>query len=447
MRKQYDVIIVGAGPAGLFASIELLKRGLKNILIIDKGKSVKKRTVADTLCGVGGAGLFSDGKLNFTPILGKTNLTEFISIEEATNLISYIEKIFEDFGVKEKTYPANLKKAKDYQIATKKMGMELLLIRQKHLGSDKLPNYVARIESFLRKKGAVFLLETTVEKILVKEQKALGIKTNQGETFFAKNLIIAPGRAGNHWLCKELNSLGIETRQCDFEIGVRIEIPAEIMEEITSVIYDPTILVRTNSYDDMVRTFCTNPHGFVVEEKYKSFICVNGHVAKNQRSPNSNFALLNKISLTEPVTDTIAYGESICRLANTIGGGKPILQRFVDFKNHRRSTWKRLQKCYIEPTFKNVTPGDISMAFPHRVVVNLIEALEKLEKIIPGVASDSTLIYAPEAKFFSVRPVIDKNLQTEIKGLFVAGDGAGISGNIVGAAATGIIAARGVLGK
>lgn len=447
MPKNYDVIIIGAGPAGLFPAIELVKQGVKDILIIDRGKSVKERLPTETLFGVGGAGLFSDGKLNFAPKLGKTDLTEFLSLNETNELVSYIEKIFSDFGVKEKTYPTDIKKAKEYQRIAKKIGVELCLVKQKHLGSDRLQKYVKKMETFLRKKGVAFLLENSVEKILAKNGKVVGIKLSRGKTIFAKNVIAAPGRAGNPWLSRELGLLGIETEQRDFEIGVRVEVPVEIMEEITSVIYDPTIFIRTPSYDDLVRTFCTNPSGFVVQENYKSFVCINGHATKNHSSPNSNFALLDKVNLTEPVTDTIAYGESICRLANTIGGGKPILQRFVDFKRNRRSTWRRLSKSYIEPTLIDVTPGDISMAFPHRIVVNIVEALEKLDKIIPGVASDSTLLYAPEAKFFSVRPKIDKNLQTEIKGLFVAGDGAGVSGNIVGAAATGIIAARGVIQK
>ncbi len=445
MKKNYDVIIIGAGPAGIFSAIELVKQGIKDILMIDKGKSVKERLPTETLFGVGGAGLFSDGKLNFTPILGKTNLTEFVPLGEANKIILDIEKIFQDFGVKEKTYPTDIKKAKEYQRIAKKVGVELYLVKQKHLGSDRLRKHVAKMEDFLRNKGVTFLLENSVEKILAKKGKVVGVKLSSGKTIFAQNIIAAPGRAGNPWLSQELSLLGIETEQLSFEIGVRVEIPTEIMEEITSVIYDPTIFVRTPSYDDLVRTFCTNPSGFVVQEKYKSFVCVNGHANKNHFSSNSNFALLDKVNLTEPVTDTIAYGESICRLANTIGGGKPILQRLADFKRFRRSTWRRLSKSYIEPTLKDVTPGDISMAFPHRIVVNIIEALERLDKIIPGVASDSTLLYAPEAKFFSVRPKIDKNLQTEIRGLFVAGDGAGISGNIVGAAATGIIAARGIV--
>ena len=226
-----------------------------------------------------------------------------------------------------------------------------------------------------------------------------------------------------------------------------IETHAETLKEICEVIYDPTFYFCSHSFDDRLRTFCTNRTGYVAEEKYKDFVCVNGHSYSNKKSHNANFALLNKISLSEPVTNTIAYGESICKLASTIGGGKPILQRFIDLKRHHRSTWKRLEKSYVSPTLKDVTPGDISMAFPYRVVTNLVEGIEKLNKIMPGLANDSTLIYAPEVKFFSARPKVNNHLETEIKNIYVAGDGAGVSGNIVGAAATGLIAARGILGK
>lgn len=445
--KYYDCIIVGAGPAGLFAGLELVKNGLKKILIIDKGKEVKKRKAVDNLHGVGGTGLFSDGKLNFAPRIDKTDLIEFLTLTEAEKLVSDIEKTFSRFGVREKSYPTNIQKAEDFRRTAKKLGLNLLLIKQIHLGTDKLPTHIRKIENFLKRKKVRFLLEREVAKILTERNKVKGINLVGGDKIYGENIILAPGRAGNPWLVKELSLIGIEMEQKGIEIGVRVEVSAEIMEEITSVIYDPTIFLRTASYDDQIRTFCTNPVGFVVREDYKDFACVNGHASKNHTSLNSNFALLDKVNLTEPVTDTIAYGESICRLATTIGGGKPILQRLADFKRRRRSTWGRLSKSYIEPTLKEVTPGDIGMAFPHRIVVNIIEALEKLDGFIPGIASDSTLLYAPEAKFFSVRPKINKNLQTEIKGLFVAGDGAGVSGNIVGAAATGIIAARGVIQK
>lgn len=446
MKKRYDVIVVGAGPAGLFAAYELSQKKFKNVLLLDKGKSSSLRKPADALWGVGGAGLFSDGKLNFTPRLGKTDLTEFLELPKAEKLIEEIEEIFKEFGMDGETYPTQMSLADNYKMAAKKLGLDLQIIKQKHLGSDNLPGYIKEMEDRLQKSGVEIVTGCEVIKILAKSKTVLGIDTGKGK-IMADCLLIAPGRTGNNWLTKELGRLGATLEQKAIEVGVRIEVPAEVLQEICSVIYDPTFYFHSASFDDQLRTFCTNPTGYVSEEHYKEFVCVNGHAYSNKHSQNANFALLDKVSLSEPVTDTIAYGESICKLASTIGGGKPILQRYADFKRYRRSTWERLSKSYVEPTLKDVTPGDIGMALPHRIVVNLIEGIERLNEMLPGLASDSTLIYAPEVKFFSVRPKVNKDLETEIKGLFVAGDGAGVSGNIVGAAATGIIAAKGIISK
>jgi len=446
MKKKYEVIVVGAGPAGLFAAHELEKKGVKNILLVDKGKRVRDRDAKDVLWGVGGAGLFSDGKLILTPRLGKTDLTEFVSLPEAEKLVGEVEEIFQSLGINGKVYPADLKKAGEYRTQAKKLGLDLQIFRQRHLGSDNLPNYVAKMERHLVDNGIGLLTEAEVLKILARKGRVTGVLTDKGE-FKTDDLVIAPGRSGSSWLMNELQRLGVGLEQKAIEVGVRVEVPSEVLADICEVIYDPVIYLRTETFDDQLRTFCTNPTGFVAEEHYKEFVCVNGHAYSNKHSEDANFALLDKVSLTEPVTDTIAYGESVCKLASTIGGGKPILQRLADFKRHRRSTWERLSKGYVKPTLKDVTPGDIGMALPYRIVVNLLEGIEKLDKMMPGLASDSTLLYAPEVKFFSVRPKVDKNLQTQVKGLFVAGDGAGVSGNIVGAAATGMIAARGILAK
>lgn len=447
MREKYKVVIVGAGPAGLFAAYELVNRGIENIAIVEKGKKVSERKPEDVMYGVGGAGLFSDGKLNFTPKRFKTDLMEFLPLPEAEKLIDEIEKIFDKFGVDEPSSPSDLKKAEELRSSAQKMGLNLLLIKEKHLGSDKLPKYIGNFEKYLEEKRVEFLIEKEVEEVLVSERTVKGIKLTSGEEILAEKVILCPGRGGNSWLTKELKTLGILMEQKGIEIGVRVEVQEEILKSITSILYDPPIFLRTESFDDLVETFCTNPGGFVAVENYKDFVCVNGHSRKDSHSKNSNFALLVKINLTEPVTDTLAYGEDICRLANCIGGGKPLLQRYADFRRYHRSTWERLSKSDTEPTLKEVTPGDISMALPYRIVTDLSEALERINKLIPGLTNDSTLLYAPEVKFFSVRPKVNKSLETGIKGLFVAGDGAGVSGNIVGAAATGMIAARGIVQK
>lgn len=445
MKNKFKTVIIGAGPAGLFAAHELVKKGMTDIAIIEKGKSVSERKAEDTMYGVGGAGLFSDGKLNLTPKRFKTDITEFLPLPEAEALIDNIDNIFSEFGVNEPSFPSDQQEAEKIQSQAKKLGLNLLLFKEKHLGSDKLPIYIDRFEKYLKEKGVEFFTKTLAKSIIEKDGRVEKIILENDQEIFCEFVIACPGRGGNIWLTQELNRMGVPLEQKGIEIGVRVEVPSIILDQITKVIYDPPIFMRTESFDDLVETFCTNPRGFVAKENYKDFVCVNGHACKDVHSKNSNFALLVKINLTEPVTDTIAYGESICRLVNCIGGGRPLIQRYADFRKRHRSTWDRLSKCDTEPTLKDVTPGDICMAFPHRIVTDLEEALEKIDKIIPGLTSDSTLLYGPEAKFFSVRPKIDNDLQTPIKGLYIAGDGAGVSGNIVGAAATGMIAARGIL--
>jgi len=446
VKTRYQVIVVGAGPAGLFACYELVKNSIEDILLIDKGKlALQRNRQHDVLFGIGGAGLFSDGKLNFTPRRGKTDLTEFLPLAQAQALVDYLESTFAQFGMEGRSYPTDFEQAREFKSRAGELGMNLLLVKQKHLGSDQLPHHIEKVETFLLENGVTILPQTTVRQVLPPEKGVLGVESDTQGTIRADYILLAPGRSGNQWLTQQLERLGADLEYMPIEIGVRVEVPAEILEGITSVLYDPAIFFYSHTYDDQLRTFCTNPVGFVSKEDYKDFVCVNGHAYKNSHSANSNFALLNKICLSEPITDTIAYGESICKLANTIGDGKPLLQRFTDFNRHRRSTWGRISKSYVEPTLKDVTPGDISMAFPHRVVANLMEGLQRLDKLIPGIASDSTLLYAPEVKFHSCRPKIDTNLETQIKNLFVAGDGAGVSGNIVGAAATGVLAARKII--
>ena len=229
------------------------------------------------------------------------------------------------------------------------------------------------------------------------------------------------------------------------EIGVRVEVRKDIMEEITNVIYDPTIFIKTKTYSDEIRTFCTNPGGFVAKENYYGYICVNGHALKDTKSNNTNFAFISKINLTEPVTNTRLYGESIAKIANVLGDGKPIIQSLKDLKNGRRSEWQRINKGFLEPTLKDCVAGDFALVMPHRIITNILEGLETLDKIIPGVANDDTLLYGPEIKFFSNEIATDSNFKLNNDNIYFIGDGAGKAGNIVTAAATGLVAARDIL--
>ncbi len=447
---MYDVVIIGAGPAGLFAAYELAG---KKVLVIDIGKDIKKRkcpaqttkctkcTPCNVMCGLGGAGGLSDGKLNLRYDIGG-NLADFVS--KPQELVDHIDSIFLEHGVPDIVFN-NKDKTEWLERKAASCGIRFLPIRQRHIGSDFLPAVVTSIREHLESKGVKFALETDVTEILAEKGSVKGVKVKRksgSETIHAKNVIAAVGRSGSSWLGEQAEKLGVPMEFLHGDIGVRVEIPNVLMQEVTSINYDPKFHIRTKTYDDFVRTFCTNPRGFITQEDYGSFISVNGHALRAQKSNNTNFALLVSVSLTQPVEDTSKYLSSIAKLATTIGGGKPILQRLEDLRKGRRSTWKRIEHSYVTPTLKHVTPGDISMALPHRVVADILEALEALDCVIPGISSDSTLLYAPEVKLYNRKLKTKKTLETTIKGLYAVGDGAGIARGIIPSAATGVIAAR-----
>jgi hypothetical protein len=451
----YDVVVIGAGPAGLFAAYELVNNSNLSILVIDKGKDILNRQCpslkqfqrcfqcnpCNILCGLGGAGGLSDGKLNLKSDVGG-NLEEFVSKEEADTLVSMIDKVFLEHGASQKLYG---NRAHELQTKAAAEGLEFIPIPQRHIGSDMLPGVITSLRINLERKGANFLLQTEV--VDLNYEDCFKIKLADGQVLESRFVICATGRYGADWLTSLAKKLGINTKYAPIDIGVRVEVPAVVMEEIIEYAWDPKFHIYTPTYDDFVRTFCTCPYGFVVMEDYGDYIGVNGHSTNTEKSENTNFAFLTRVELTEPVEDTTAYGTSIAKLATTIGGKMPIVQRLEDLRNGRRSTVSRIEKSFVKPTLKNATPGDISMALPHRIVENILEGLEKLDNVIRGVNSDSTLLYAPEIKFYSMRFLVNNDLETNMKNFFVAGDGAGLSRGIVASAATGIIAARGIMKK
>jgi hypothetical protein len=456
-KSDYDVIVVGAGPAGLFAAYHLCENSDLRVLIIEKGKSPFKRRCrvndyrecfkckpCDILSGIGGAGLFSDGKLNFIYKLGKTDLSQFMSVSAAEALIAETETIFNRFGMDGPVFPTDMDRARELRKHAKRFGIDLLLIRQKHIGSDRLPARIAAIADHLRAKGVTLRTSEEVREVLVKNGRAVGVATGRN-TYSAGRVVLAPGRVGAVWMGAIAQKFALAVRQRGIEVGVRVEVHNDIMQDLCDTIYDPTFFIQTAKYDDLTRTFCTNQGGFVSLENYSDFVCVNGHALRDRKSENTNFAFLSKVVLTEPVTDNQSYGEAIGSLATLIGGGKPILQRFGDLKRGRRSTWNRIHKGYIRPTLTNVVCGDIAMALPERILTNLIEGLEKLNQVLPGVANDEALLYAPEIKFFATQIETSPALETSIAGLYVAGDGPGVAGNMVSAAATGLIPAKAIL--
>jgi uncharacterized protein len=455
-----DVLIIGAGPAGLFAANELADK-LK-VVVVDKGRALNERTCVALMngscrkclpCnitgGLGGAGGLSDGKLNLRPDIGG-NLEEFVSNKEAWSIVNKIDQIFLKHGASEELYAPDNDEISPILKRAAATGIKFIPIVQRHMGSDKTPPIINSIKEELEEKGVLFMLETEVLDIIVDDRlKGAKLRNNNEGEFLVKcdYLIAAPGRIGAKWLSDQTDKLEIPVRHNPVDVGVRVELPQIVMDEITKINWDPKFHIITKTYDDFVRTFCVCNKGFVVEEVYDDFMGVNGHSMRDKLSENTNFAFLVRVELTEPVENTSDYAFSIATITNTLGGGKPILQRLGDLRKGRRSTWRRLERSNVVPTFDCVTPGDIAMALPHRVVVDIIEGLEALDKVMPGVASDSTLLYAPEIKLYAMRLEMDKNMKTRIDGLYGAGDGAGVSRGIVGAAATGIIAARDILEK
>lgn len=460
---MYDVIIVGAGPAGLFTAYELIINDPKlKILLVDKGKLAKDRICVmnknnvpcpncnpcQILSGIGGAGTFSDGKLNFIPKLGKSDLYKYMSASTAEKLIDDTEEIFTKFGMDSKVFPSNLDEAKKIQKDIAIKGARLLLIKQKHLGSDYLPKYIEEFENFLIEKGVKIVPECDVLDIVSKssnEHELITKTKGKNTSYKSKKVVVAPGRTGAKWVQELADKYKIPYISQSIEIGVRVEVRKEILDDICSIIYDPTIFIKTKTYSDEVRTFCTNPGGFVTKENYYGYICVNGHSMKDVKSNNSNFAFITKVGLTEPVTNTRAYGESIAQIANVLGDSKPIVQTLRDLRKGRRSTWHRINKGFIEPTLKDAVAGDLGLVLPSRILTNILEGLETLDTIIPGVNNDETLLYGPEIKFFSNEITTNNNFKLENYDIYFVGDGAGKAGNIVTAAATGLVAARDIL--
>lgn len=454
---KYDAVVVGAGPAGMFAAREILKGG-KQVLMIDEGMDVEKRacpmdigsecakcTPCNIMAGVGGAGTFSDGILNLRPDIGGDITVLCGSEEKAWTLVREVDEFFAKHAPNSTLYHPDEESANSLARRAAAVGARFIPIPQRHIGSDHAPSVVAGMCKELMDAGLRILTQTRVEDIVVENGKCTGVVLEDGKVVEAKAVVIAPGRVGMEWMQQLIERHKIRARHGPIDVGVRVEVPAIVMEPVIKINRDPKFHIFTNRYDDFVRTFCTNHRGFVVKENYGEFIGVNGHSMKTRSSENTNFAFLVRVELTEPLENTTAYGRSIAELATTIGGGKPIVQRLGDLMAGRRSTFQRLSKNPLKGTLADVTPGDISMALPSRIVQNILEGLEKLNQIIPGVATDSTLLYAPEIKFYAMILEVSDYLETSISNLFACGDGVGLSRGIVGAAATGIIAGRGVV--
>ena len=449
---NYDVVVVGAGPGGIFAAYELTKinpklkvaifeagHSLENRKCPIDGKKVKKCINCKTcsiMSGFGGAGAFSDGKYNITNDFGGS-LYEHIGKKEAIDLMHYVDTLNMQYGGEgTKMYSTAGTHLKKLCLQNK---LILLNAQVRHLGTDI--NYVVLQNIYNHLKDKVsFFFDTPVEEI--KQENGEYIVLTKENSFTCKKVVVSVGRSGSSWMEKLCKKLNIPTKSNRVDIGVRVELPAEIFSNLTDELYESKIVYRTEKFEDNVRTFCMNPNGIVVNENTNGIITVNGHSFEDssKKTNNTNFALLVAKHFSDPFKDSNGYAESIAKLSNMLGGGV-IVQRFGDLIRGRRSTEKRIEECTTTPTL-SATPGDLSLVLPKRILDGIIEMIYALDKVAPGTANDDTLLYGVEVKFYNMEVGIDENLETKLKGLYVIGDGSGVTHSLSHASASGVYVAR-----
>lgn len=455
MESKFDVAIIGSGPAGIFAAYEfVLKKPNLKVALIEAGKDIYKRSCpiaekkvehcinckpCSIMRGFGGAGAFSDGKYNFTAQFGGW-LNEYLSDEQVLALIDYVDKINMQYGA-----PTEVFSTENSSIGKKAIGcgLHLLDAKVRHLGTENNLKMLQAIYEYLKAK-VTLLFNTTVTDI-VNEEKGFTLKLESGKQIKSEYLIAAPGRAGSEWFTEQCKVLGLELLNNQVDVGVRLEIPANIFEHITDEVYEAKLVYRTKQYGDLVRTFCMNPKGYVVAENTDGIVTVNGHSFRDEKlhSKNTNFALLVSNKFNEPFNEPHQYGKRIASFSNMLGGGV-LVQRFGDLIKGRRTNEHRLSQSFTKPTLK-ATPGDLSLVLPKRHLDNIIEMIYTLDKIAPGMANDDTLLYGVEVKFYSSRLNLSKTLETKIKNFFAIGDGAGVTRGLSQAGASGVYVARTIL--
>ena len=449
---KYDVIIVGAGPGGIFSSYELVKLNPNlKIAVFESGFSLEKRhcpidgdrvkncikcKTCAIMSGFGGAGAFSDGKYNITNDFGGT-LYEYIGRKEAMALMKYVDEInVKHGGQGTRMYSTAGTGLKKVCLQNK---LKLLDASVRHLGTDI--NYVVLENLYAELKDKVdFYFHTPVSNVEVIDGGYRVV--TEKESYECEKCIISVGRSGSKWMEKVCGELDIPTKSNRVDIGVRIELPAVIFSDLTDELYESKIVYRTEKFEDNVRTFCMNPYGSVVNENTNGIVTVNGHSFEDpaKRTENTNFALLVSKHFSEPFKDSNGYGESIARLSNMLGGGV-IVQRFGDLVRGRRSNTKRIEEGLVTPTL-SATPGDLSLVLPKRILDGIIEMIYALDKIAPGTANDDTLLYGVEGKFYNMQVELDENLESKHKGLYVIGDGSGVTHSLSHASASGVYVAR-----
>jgi len=456
MDQSFDVIIIGSGPAGIFAALELVKHSSLRILMIEKGSDIRSRACpmaqsdvpcvrcdpCNILCGWGGAGAFSDGKLTLTSEFGGW-LRDYLHEKELRDYIEYVDSVYCSFGVAGEVHGQNSgalarlkKKAAGYDL-------ELIPARIRHIGTDYCIEVLKDIREYLSGR-VTMIFDTPAEMIMTSDGVVTGVMTRDEATYRAPMVIVAAGREGSSWLSGEAKRLKLSPRKNPVDIGVRVELPAHIMKDIADVAYEGKFLYTTKRFRDRVRTFCMNPNGEVVKEYSEGVCSVNGHSFKSRKTGNTNFALLVSTDFTKPFDDPISYGKYIAGLAQLLGGGV-IVQRLGDLKMGRRSTPERIAEGSVRQTLEDATPGDISFALPYRHLQDILEMLEALDNVAPGVNSGDTLLYCVEVKFYSMKLQLTPSFETEVRNLFAIGDGAGVTRGLIQASISGVVAAREIL--
>lgn len=466
MKNKYDVIIVGSGPAGIFAAMEIARQDKeRQVLIVDKGRIIDERKChiprtgrclqcepCSIISGWAGAGAFSDGKLSLSPQVGG-RITDYIAREKAQEYINYADQIYLDFGARQEVHGLNAKHVDDLIYESSRYNIQLIPCPVRHLGTELAYDVLRKMYYHLiNETNTEFLPLTTVTEILTQDGQVAGVKlvSSKGEEneIEAPFIIAAPGRGGSQWLAEQAKKLNLKTENNEVDIGVRVEVPNSIMDHLTRELYEAKLVYYSDTFENKVRSFCMNPGGIVSEENYDGDIAVvNGHSYADPKLKtfNTNFALLVSTRFTEPFNQPIEYGKYIAKCANMLTGGGVMVQRLGDLIRGRRTDDSRLNKSTTIPTLKSAVPGDLSFVLPQRYLTSIVETIKAFDNIAPGLYSKNTLLYGVEVKFYSSKIRVQPNLETEIKGLYTIGDGAGITRGLMQASVTGIMAARDIV--